>query len=71
MAIIIPVFKNGSFKLAKKIFKEEECFKFFKSTSHYLNYRKIASMNKNDRVATLNKDKYKNMFSENIQKMYI
>ncbi|MBO7225852.1 MAG: hypothetical protein J6V35_08090, partial [Bacteroidales bacterium] len=61
MAIIIPVFKNGSFKLAKKIFKEEECFKLFKNTNHYLNYRKIASMNKNDRIATLNKEKYKDM----------
>ncbi|MBQ7764449.1 hypothetical protein IJ384_03655 [bacterium] len=67
MAIIIPVFKNGSFKLAKKIFKEEECFKLFKNTNHYLNYRKIASMNKNDRVATLGKEKYKNMFSKEIK----
>ena len=67
MAVIIPVFKNGSFKLAKKIFKEEKCFQLFKNTNHYLNYKKLASMSKKDRLATLGKEKYNTMFSEEVK----
>lgn len=69
MAIVIPIFKNGSFKLAKNsILKDEKAFSHFKDANQYLNYKKLASMSKNDRTATLNKDKYKNMFSEELQK---
>lgn len=69
MAIVIPIFKNGSFKLAKNnILKNEDAFKHFNSASQYLNYKKLASMTQNDRTATLGKDKYKNMFSEALQK---
>lgn len=67
MAIVIPIFKNGSFKLAKnKIMKDEKSFQLFKDAKQYLNYKKIASMSLNDRIATLSKDKYKNMFSESL-----
>ena len=38
MVIIIPIFKNGSFKLAKKILKEEPAFQKFKNAKQYLNY---------------------------------
>lgn len=69
MAIVIPIFKNGSFKLAKNsILKNEKAFEQFGSANHYLKYKKLASMSKTDRTATLAKDKYKNMFSENLQK---
>lgn len=68
MAIVIPIFKNGAFKLAKNnLLKDEKAFQNFSSANHYLKYRKLASMSKNDRTATLGKDKYKNMFSEKIQ----
>lgn len=68
MAIVIPIFKNGAFKLAKNnLLKDEKAFQHFSSANHYLKYRKLASMSKNDRTATLGKDKYKNMFSETIQ----
>ncbi len=56
MAIVIPIFKN------------EKAFEQFGSANHYLKYKKLASMSKTDRTATLAKDKYKNMFSENLQK---
>ncbi len=69
MGIVIPIFKKGSFKLAKnKILKNEKAFSHFKDADNYLNYKKLASMSKNDRTATLAKDKYKNMFSEELQK---
>jgi len=69
MAIVIPIFKNGSFKLAKNnLLKNEKAFQHFENANQYLNYKKLASMTKNDRTATLSKDKYKDMFSEELQK---
>ncbi len=68
MAIVIPIFKKGSFKLAKNhILKNEDAFKKFNNADQYLNYKKIASMSKTDRTSTLGKDKYKNMFSEELK----
>ena len=40
MAIIIPIFKNGSFKVAKKVLKEEASFQKFNNAKEYLNYKK-------------------------------
>lgn len=69
MAIVIPIFKKGSFKLAKNhILKNEKAFQHFDNADQYLKYNKLASMSKTDRTATLAKDKYKNMFSEALQK---
>lgn len=69
MAIVIPIFKKGSFKLAKNhILKNEKAFQHFDNADQYLKYNKLASMSKTDRTATLAKDKYKNMFSETLQK---
>ena len=68
MALVIPVFKKGSFQLAKKhILKDEKAFQHFKNADEYLKYKKLASMSKTDRTATLAKDKYKDMFSKEIQ----
>lgn len=64
MAIIIPIFKNGSFKLAKKILKEEPAFQKFKNAKQYLNYKKLAVMPKENRVKALGEAKYKDMFSK-------
>ena len=64
MAIIIPIFKNGSFKLAKKILKEEPAFQKFRNAKQYLNYKKLAVMPKENRVKVLGEAKYKDMFSK-------
>lgn len=66
MAIIIPVFKNGSFKLAKKIFKDEAAFQKFKNAKEYLNYKKFAVMPKSTRVKALEDVKTKKVLSEEI-----
>lgn len=69
MALVVPVFKNGAFKLAKnKFLKNEKAFEHFNNANHYLNYKKVASMEQADRIATLKKNKYKDMFNENLQK---
>ena len=59
MALIIPIFKNGSFKVAKKFLKEEDGFSMFKNASEYLNYKKFASMPKETRLKALNESKDK------------
>ena len=68
MALVIPVFKNGAFKLAKtKFLKDEKGIELFKSAGQYLKYKKFASMEKVERLATLNKEKYKDTFTKEIR----
>lgn len=56
MALVVPVFKNGAFKLAKnKIFKNEACFQKFKNVKEYTNYHKLADKDFDSRIASLNK----------------
>ena len=66
MAIIIPVFKNGSFKLAKKMLKEEASFQKFNNAKQYLNYKKYAVMPKENRIKALENLKNKDIFSKEI-----
>lgn len=66
MIIIIPIFKNGSFKLAKKVLKEEPVFQKFKNAKEYLNYKKFAVMPKEIRLKALNEPKNKDMFSKEL-----
>lgn len=56
MAVIVPIFKKGGFKLAKeKIFKNTEGFEHFKNFKEYTQYRKIADkLQKSDRISALN-----------------
>lgn len=67
MALIIPVFKNGSFKVAKNILKEETAFQKFKNAKEYLNYKKFAVMPKEARVKSLKETKEKDLFSKELQ----
>ena len=51
MALIVPIFKNGAFKIAKKyLYKGEQGFSKFKNAKEYLDYRKFAEKTKNDRI---------------------
>ena len=43
LALIIPVFKKGTFGIFKKIFKNEKDFQMFKNASEYLDYHKLAT----------------------------
>lgn len=58
LAIIPTLFKKGSFSLAKNcIYKDRPNFKKFKNTNEFLNFHKLASMDKNERLTELKKDK--------------
>lgn len=67
MALIIPVFKNGSFKVAKKVLKEEAAFQKFKNAKEYLNYKKFAVMPKEARLNALKEAKNQDMFSKELK----
>lgn len=57
LALIVPVFKKGAFKFAKKhIYKGEEGFNKFKNAGEYLAYRKYADKTLQNRTASLSKD---------------
>lgn len=57
LACIVPIFKNGGFKLAKeKIFKNANGFEHFKNVKEYMHYRKLAeNPSIENRKATLEK----------------
>ena len=58
MALIVPVFKKGGFKLAKeKLFKNTNGFEHFKNVKEYMHYRKLAdNPSINNRLTTLQKE---------------
>ncbi len=57
LVIIVPIFKKGAFKFAKKyIYKGKEGFKKFKSAKEYLAYRNYAAKALINRNAPLSKD---------------
>lgn len=65
MLLIIPIFKNGTFKVAKK-FLNEDCFQKFKSAKEYLNYKKLAVMPKEIRMKNINEAKKKPKLSDEL-----
>lgn len=56
MALIVPIFKSGAFKIAKNhIYKGEEGFNKFVNAKEYLDYRKIAEKTLGERAEALKK----------------
>ena len=66
MLLIIPIFKNGTFKVAKKFLKDETSFQKFKNAKEYLNYKKLAVMPKEIRLKNINEAKKKPKLSEDL-----
>lgn len=54
-ALVVPIFKSGSYKLAQKIFKPEDIGKF-SSRKQYEHYLKLCDTTLNNRKLTLNKE---------------
>ena len=64
MMIIPPIFKNGGFKLAQKIFKSEN-LPNFKNAKEMLAYHRLANMKPVERLAEQNK-KYLDLIPETL-----
>ena len=68
MAIIIPIFKKGAYKLAKnKILKNEAGFNLFRNANEYLDYKKLASLSKESRTEALKNKKYDDLFIKEVK----
>lgn len=67
MALVIPVFKNGAFKIAKKCFKDEKAFNYFENAKSYLDYLKLSKMGKVERINTINNKGSKLKLSKQIK----
>ena len=66
--LLVPVFKHGTFKLAKKIFgKTNPEIMQFKNANQYLDYYRLATKNKQNRLATLSKDHSENKFTPELR----
>jgi len=66
--VVVPLFKNGGFKLAKKMMQDEPGFKLFDSAQQFLDYKHLASMKKNERLLELSKKRVSKKFSETVRK---
>ena len=63
MAVVIPVFKKGSFSLARKLFKNEPIFNAFKNSDKFNEFCKIAPENRINKLREIygkNSSKYTN-----------
>lgn len=69
--LVVPVFKKGAFKLAKKgfIHKGSTEFEHFRNLKNYESYRKLASKTLDDRQHYLQLNKLQDKFTPEIQKI--
>ncbi len=58
LAVIPPVFKNGAFKLAKKAYKNTKGFEHFKNAKEFLDFHKLATVDKTERLKSLADGKF-------------
>ena len=67
-ALIIPVFRHGTFNLAKKMLgKTNPEIMQFKNANQYMDYYRIATKSKQNRIATMSKDHSEHKFTEKLR----
>ena len=66
MAIVIPVFKKGSFNVARKLFKNEQVFKAFKNSSEFNKFYKLTPEGKIQKLNQINLENGTNYKMEDI-----
>lgn len=57
LGVVIPVFKKGSFNIARKLFKDEAVFKAFKKSDDFNKYRKLSDEEKITKLNEINTQK--------------
>ncbi len=66
LGVVIPVFKKGSFSIARKIFKNEAVFKAFKSSSDFKVFHVLLEDQKLEKLAEINKNSNTNYKLEDL-----
>lgn len=66
LGIVIPVFKKGSFAIARKLFKDEAVFQVFKKSDDFNKYKKLSNSDKAIRLDEINPATGKNFKPEDI-----
>ena len=66
LAVVIPVFKKGSFSAARKLFKDEDVFKAFKNSSEFSKFYKMDKENQIQKLEQINAEKGTNYDLKNI-----
>lgn len=66
LGIVIPVFKKGSFGIARKLFKEEAIFQAFKKSDDFNKFRKLSLEEKVIKLNEINSTNGKNYQLENL-----
>lgn len=64
LLVVVPLFRSGGFRLAKKYMKNEPSFKIFDSAKQFLEYKRLAGMKKEARLVELQKERLHKPFSE-------
>ena len=57
LGVVIPVFKKGSFGIARKLFKDEAVFKAFKTSDEFKAFRTLTEDKKLEKLAKINQEK--------------
>lgn len=66
LGVVIPVFKKGSFAIARKMFKDEAVFKAFKKSVDFNKFRKLPQEEKISKLNEINISDNKNYRLEDI-----
>lgn len=64
LALVLTLFPRGAFKVAKKLFKNHPEFSKFDNAKEYLEYHKLASKSKQNRLASFQKSHSENKFKD-------
>lgn len=66
LGVVIPVFKKGSFNIARKLFKDEAIFQVFKKSDDFNKFRKLSKEEKIAKLNEINSEKGKNYELKNL-----
>ena len=68
LGVVIPVFKKGSFKIARKLFKDEPIFNVFKNSDEFNNFYNSAKENRVEKLREIYAQKSSDYSDEDLQK---
>lgn len=66
LGVVIPVFKKGSFAIARKLFKDEAVFQAFKKSDDFNKFRKLSQDEKISKLGEINSANGKNYKLEDL-----